>query len=69
MATNMKSLNGYGFDAAALNGKPASDYVQKSDTEKLLPTVTASDAGKFLRVDSTGVWSAEAVPNASGVSF
>lgn len=34
-----------------------------------LPTVTASDAGKFLRVSDTGEWVAETIPNASGVSF
>lgn len=34
-----------------------------------LPTVTSSDAGKFLRVSSTGEWVAEAVPNAEKASF
>ena len=34
-----------------------------------LPTVTASDAGKFLRVSDTGEWVADTIPNASGVSF
>lgn len=34
-----------------------------------LPTVSASDAGKFLRVSSTGAWAAETVPNAEEVSF
>lgn len=33
-----------------------------------LPTVTASDNGKFLRVVS-GAWAAASVPSASGVSF
>lgn len=31
--------------------------------------VTAKDAGKFLRVSSSGKWVAETVPNAEGVSF
>ena len=31
MAT-MKTLNGYGFNATELNGKTASDYLQKTDT-------------------------------------
>lgn len=66
---NALPKTGTAADASKLGGKPASDYVQQSETEKLLPPVTASDAGKFLRVDSTGAWGAEAVPNASGVSF
>lgn len=35
----------------------------------LLPSITSSDAGKFLRVDSGGQWVAEAVPSAEGGSF
>ena len=38
MAT-MKTLNGYGFNATELNGKAASDYLQKTDT--------ASDTSKL----------------------
>lgn len=34
----------------------------------LLPTVTTSNNGQFLRVVD-GVWSADTVPNANGVSF
>lgn len=35
----------------------------------LTPTVTASDKGKFLRVNDNGIWAAESVPSAEGVSF
>lgn len=48
----------------------AEDAVTKIDSKYLpLPEVTASDAGKFLRVDSYGAWVAEAIPSAEGASF
>lgn len=34
-----------------------------------LPAVTATDAGKFLRVSSSGSWAAETVASASGGEF
>ena len=54
------------------SGKPTftnSSYSTDSYTPTDLPTVTASDSGKFLRVSSTGEWVAETISNASGVSF
>lgn len=33
------------------------------------PAVTEADAGKFLRVSSTGEWAAESISNAEGASF
>lgn len=35
----------------------------------VLPTITALDEGKFLRVSSEGAWIVEAIPNAEGVNF
>ena len=34
-----------------------------------LPSVTSSDSGKILRVNSSGAWVAESVPSAEGASF
>lgn len=34
-----------------------------------LPEVTTADAGKFMRVSSTGKWAAEAIPNAEEATF
>ena len=35
----------------------------------MLPTVTSTDSGKFLRVSSAGKWVAEAIASAEGASF
>lgn len=54
--TNIKTVNGnslLGSGDLAVSG---------------LPSVTASDNGKFLRVVN-GAWVADTVPNANGVSF
>lgn len=40
-----------------------------SDGGSDLPTVTVADAGKFLRVSSSGSWVAETVANANGGEF
>ena len=40
-----------------------------SDGGSDLPAVTAADAGKFLRVSSSGSWAAETVANANGGEF
>ena len=39
------------------------------DPEPELPVVTASDSGKFLRVDANGKWVAQSIPNAEEASF
>lgn len=35
----------------------------------IIPPVTTSDSGKFLRVNSSGKWAAETLPNAEGSVF
>ena len=55
-------------------GENGNWYIGDTDTGVLargseLPTVTASDAGKFLRVSSSGFWVAETVANANGGEF
>ena len=35
----------------------------------IIPPVTTADSGKFLRVNSSGKWAAETVPNAEGGTF
>ena len=45
-----------------------SSWTELKTNGEILPTVTSSDNGKFLRVIN-GAWAATTVPNASGVSF
>ena len=55
----------------ANNAQTAADKAQTTAQSALsmLPTVTSSDSGKFLRVSSTGKWVAEAIASAEGASF
>lgn len=52
-----------------LQGQITTNKLDQSVSKLLLPTVTASDSGKFLRVSSTGAWTAEAISSAEEASF
>ena len=61
-------------DSALTNANSALTNANKAQTTaqsalSMLPTVTSSDSGKFLRVSSTGKWVAEAIASAEGASF
>lgn len=57
--------------STADNAQTAANKAQTTAQSALsmLPTVTSSDSGKFLRVSSTGKWVAEAIASAEGASF
>ena len=75
------NIDSYVDSGEPSQGKSAYDYAKEAGytgtetqfSEKLskeaLPTVTASDKGKFLRVSNNGVWVAATVHNAEEVSF
>ena len=50
------------YPVTSVNGKTGAVTISS------LPTVTAADNGKFLRVVN-GVWAADTVPSAGGVAF
>lgn len=64
------SRNGVLFKSNAVHFNGKVDFTNTTVTglSGLLPTVTASDNGKFLRVVN-GAWAAATVENANGVSF
>lgn len=57
--------------STADNAQSTADNAQTTAQSALsmLPTVTSTDSGKFLRVSSTGKWVAEAIASAEGASF
>lgn len=61
-------------DSALTNANSAQSTANKAQTTaqsalSMLPTVTSTDSGKFLRVSSAGKWVAEAIASAEGASF
>lgn len=54
-------------DSALTNANKAQTTAQSALS--MLPTVTSTDSGKFLRVSSAGKWVAEAIASAEGASF
>ena len=55
--------------AVHLNGNHTCTITKYDRDISLLPIVSSSDAGKFARVNSSGVWVAETVPSAESNSF
>lgn len=58
-------------DYVRIVGTDNVSYKQKisSLSAVILPNVTSSDAGKFLRVNTSGLWVAEAVPSAESEAY
>lgn len=63
----MASYNHKISDQSKVKFNPVSRELE--NTESGLPPVTSSDVGKFLRVNSSGVWVAETVPSAETESY
>ena len=55
--------------AVRLNGNSACTITKYDRDVSLLPVMSSADAGKFARVNSSGVWVAETVPSAESNSF
>ena len=63
----MASYNHKISDQSKVKFNPVSRELE--NTESALPAVTSSDEGKFLRVNTSGVWDAETVPSAETESY
>lgn len=58
-----------GTASSAVSAHDTNTSAHSDIRARLLPSVTASDAGKFLCVNSSGSWAASALENAEEVSF
>lgn len=63
----MASYNHKISDQSKVKFNPVSRELE--NTESGLPPVTSSDQGKFLRVNSSGVWVADTVPSAESEGY
>lgn len=59
----------FGTASSAVSAHNTNTSAHSDIRARLLPSVTASDAGKFLCVNSSGSWAASALENAEEVSF
>lgn len=59
------------YDIKSISGSSPESYLDIGGIGRVytLPTVTASDAGKILTVNASGVWVATAIPNAEDTNF
>lgn len=58
-----------GTAAFTVSEHNTSENAHSDIREKLLPDVTAEDAGKFLCVNDTGTWAMQEIPNAEATAF
>ena len=57
------------FERTIKVNEPDRCKIKEEYLPTMLPDVSASDVGKFLRVSADGTWVAEAIPNAEEASF
>lgn len=80
LSSTVSTVRSLADDASTMANKALSDASQAQITAdkaqttaqsalSMLPTVTSTDSGKFLRVSAEGKWVAEAIANAEGASF